>query len=49
MFVKRPNMAHKSFLRIAVGSTTTNTLPTDLSIIKDEAKGLLITYPQEVV
>ncbi len=27
----------------------TNTLPTDLSIIKDETTGLLITEPQEVV
>jgi hypothetical protein len=49
MFVKRPNMALKSLLRTTAGSTTTNTLPTDLSIIKDEATGFLITDPLEVV
>ena len=42
-------MALKSFLRTTVGSTTINTLPTDCSILKDEAKGFLITDPQEVV
>ncbi len=40
-------MALKSLVRTAAGSTTTNTLPTDLSIIKDETTGLLI--PPEVV
>ena len=45
IFVKRPNVALKSLLRTAVGTTTTDTLPTDLSIIKNEAKGVLITNP----
>jgi len=49
MFLKRPNVALKSLLRTAAGCTTTNTLPTDLSIIKDEAEGILITNPKEVV
>ncbi len=49
MFVKRPNGALKSLLRTAAGSTTSNTLPTDLSIINYEAEGILITYPQAVV
>jgi hypothetical protein len=49
MFVKKPNMALKSLLRTAAGNTMTNTLPTDLSIIKDEATGFLITDPPEVV
>ncbi len=49
MFFKRPNVALKSLLRTSVGSTTTNTLPTDLSIIKYEDKGFLITNPREVV
>ena len=49
MCVKRPNMALKSLLRTAAGSTSNNTLPTDLSIIKDEGTGLLITDPLEVV
>ena len=49
MFVRKPNMALKSLLRTAAGNTTTNTLPTDLSIIKDEATGVLLTDPPEVV
>ena len=49
MFAKRPNMALKSILRTAAGNTADITLPTDLSIIKDEATGLLITHPSEVV
>ena len=32
-----------------MGTTTTNTLHTDLFIIKDKAIGLLITDPQEVL
>ncbi len=42
-------MALKALLRTTTGSTTTNTLPTDLSIIKDEDTGFLITDPPEVV
>ena len=42
-------MALKSLLRTAAESTTTNTLPTDLSIIKDETTGFLITDPPAVV
>ena len=48
LFVKKPNKALKSLLRTAAGSTKTNTLPTDLSIIKDEVTGLLITDPTSV-
>ena len=49
MFAKNANLALKSILRKAVGNTNTNTLPMDLSIIKDVATGLLITNPTEVV
>jgi len=48
MLAKKPNMALKSIIRAAAGNSNTNTLPTDLSIIKDEAWGLLITNPLEV-
>jgi hypothetical protein len=48
LFVKKPNTALKSLLRTAEGNTKTNTLPTDLSIIKDEVTGLLITDPASV-
>jgi hypothetical protein len=49
MFLKRPNVALKSLFRTAAGSTTNVTLPTDLSVMKDEAKGFRITDPQKVV
>jgi hypothetical protein len=45
MFVKRPNTALKSLLRTTAGNTNTHTLPTDLSIIKDETTGFFITDP----
>ncbi len=49
MFAKKPNTALKSILRTTAGDIKTNTLPMDLSIIKDESTGLLITHPIEVV
>ena len=49
LFVKKPNMALISILRTSTGKSNKNTLPTGLSIIKDEASGLLITSPREVV
>jgi hypothetical protein len=49
LFAKKPNLALKSILRTAAGKSSTNTLPTDLSILKDESSGLLITNPKEVV
>ena len=48
LFVKKPNTAFKSILRTSAGNTKTSTLPTDLSIIKDEETGLLITDPVSV-
>ena len=49
LFVKKPNTALKSIMRTANGKPNENTLPTNLSIIKDEVSGLLITNPPEVV
>ena len=49
MFAKKPNMALNSILRTAVGTSSHHTFPTDLSTIKDETTGLLITTPSEVV
>ncbi len=46
--MKKPNKALKSLLSTTEGSTKTNTLPTDLSIMKDEVTGLLITDPTSV-
>jgi hypothetical protein len=49
MFVKKPNVALQSILRTAMGTSTQHSLPKDLSIIKDETTGLLITTPLRVV
>jgi hypothetical protein len=49
MFFKKPDVALKSIMCTAAGTTTNSTLPTDLSIIKDETTCLLITTPSEVV
>ena len=49
MLVKKPNVALKSNLCTAMWTTAQYTLPTDLSIIKDETAGLLITSPSRVV
>ncbi len=42
-------MALKSLLRTTTGSLTTNTISTNLSIIKDENTGFFITDPPEVM
>ena len=49
MFVKKPNVALKSIMRTAMGTSTPRTLPTDLSIIKDKTTELLITTLSRVV
>jgi len=36
MFVKKPNVALKFTMRTVMGTSIQSTLPTDLSIIKDE-------------
>ena len=49
MFAKKPNVALKSILRSSEGTTDNLTLPTDLSILRDERSGLLLTAPSEVL
>jgi hypothetical protein len=49
MFIKKPSVALKAILRSAKEANTSATLPTDLSILRDEKLGLLNTTPTEVV
>jgi hypothetical protein len=49
MFVKKPSVTLKYILRTAMGNSTQHTLPTNLSIIKDETTGLIITAPSKAV
>jgi hypothetical protein len=49
IFVKKPNVALKSILRTTMGTSTHSTIPTDLSIIKEDTAGILITAPSRVV
>jgi hypothetical protein len=45
MFVKQPNVALKSILRTSEGTTDSPTLSTDLSILRYEKYGRLLTIP----
>jgi hypothetical protein len=49
MFVKKLSVAIKTIHRSATRANASATLPTDLSILRDEKSGLLITTPTEVV
>jgi hypothetical protein len=49
MFVKKLRVALKSILRTSEGTTDNPTLPTDLSILRDEKSGRLLTTPVEVL
>ena len=49
MFVKKPSVALKSILRSSEGQSDTNTLPTDLSVLRNESTGQLLTSPTEVI
>ena len=49
MFVKKPSVALKSILRSSEGKLDTTTLPTDLSVLRDENTGQLLTSPTEVI
>jgi hypothetical protein len=49
MFVKKPSVAIKFILRSAEKTTDNPTLPTDLSILRDEKSGRLLTTPSEVL
>ena len=49
MFVKKTSVALKSILRSSEGQSDTNTLPTDLSVLRNESTGQLLTSPTEVI
>jgi hypothetical protein len=49
LFFKKPSVVLESILRKTEGVTYTHSLPTDLSVIRDEITGCLITAPEEVV
>ena len=49
LFIKKPSVALKYILRTTEGVTDTPSLLTDLSVIRDETTGRLITAPEEVV
>ena len=49
MFGKKPIAALKSILRNSEGTPDNSTLPTDLSVLRDEKSGRLLTTPTEVI
>ena len=49
MFVKKPSVALKSILRASEGKLDTSTLPTELSVLRDENTGQILTSPTEVI
>ena len=49
MLVKQPSVALKSILRTLDGTPDKPTLPTDLSVLRDETTERLLTTPSEVI
>jgi hypothetical protein len=49
MFAKKPSVALKSILRASEGKIDTPTFPTNLSALRDENSGQLLTFPTEVI
>jgi hypothetical protein len=49
MYLKKPKVALQSILRTAVGREDSHPLPTNLSIIRDDTSGYLVTDPKEVI
>ena len=49
IFVKKPSAALKSILRTSEGTPDNPTLPTDLSVLRDDTSGRLLTTPTEVI
>jgi len=47
--IKKPNVVLKYIMRTAEGVADTPSLPTDLSVIRDETTGHLITAREEVI
>jgi hypothetical protein len=49
MFMKNPSVALKFLLQTSEGTPDNPTLPTDLSVLRDERSGRLLTNPSEVI
>ncbi len=49
IFVKKPSAALKAILRNSEGAHDNTTLPTDLSVLRDETSGRLLTTSTEVI
>jgi len=49
MFIKKPKLALQSILRTVAEREDSQPLPTNLSIIRDDTSGCLITDPKEVI
>jgi hypothetical protein len=49
MFLKKPNVALQSILRTAAEEDIIQPLPTNLSILIDDALGRLLVDPAEVI
>ena len=48
-FINKPSVALKSMQRKTEGVTDTPSLPTNLSVLRDETTGRLVTAPEEVI
>ena len=49
MFLKKPKVALQSILRTAAGEENAQLLPTNLSILRDDASGRFLVDPAEVI
>ncbi len=49
IIVKKPSAALKSILRTSEGTPDNPTLPTDLSVLRDDTNGRLLATPVEVI
>jgi hypothetical protein len=49
MFMKKPSVALNSILRSSEGKPDNRTLPTDLSVLRDETTGQMLATPTEVI
>jgi len=49
LFIKKPSVALKSIMRTSEGITDTPSLPTYLSVLRDETTGHLINAPEEAI
>ena len=49
MFLKKPMVALQSILRTAAEKENTQSIPTDLSILRDDSSGRLLVDPAKVI